>query len=53
MARKNKNARFRPKHKEFKESEAVLIRIDQRRDGISPGRLVAAAEWKSLKEREV
>lgn len=51
MPRRNKKARIKH-HNELKESTAVLVKIEQRKDGISPGRLVAAAEWKSLKAKE-
>ena len=50
MPRKNSNARQKPKIKKLKmrEPRAVLVRVDKRRCEMSPGRLVAIAEWREL-----
>lgn len=50
MPRKNENARQRPRVKrlKMKRPKAVLVPVLERRDGISPGRLVAVAEWREL-----
>lgn len=50
MPRKNENARPKPKVKrlKMKQPKAVLVKVEERRDGISPGRLVAIAEWRGL-----
>ena len=50
MPRKPSNARQKPvlKRLKLKPPKAVLIPVEQRRDGISPGRLVAVAEWREL-----
>jgi len=46
MPRRNKNARAKPKVKKLKikKPKAVLIPIHNKKDNISPGVLVAAAE---------
>lgn len=48
MARKNQNARPRPRAKRLKvkHPRAILVPVQERRDNISPGRLVAVAEWR-------
>lgn len=48
MPRRNKNARAKPKVKKLKikKPKAVLIPIHNKKDNISPGVLVAAAEWR-------
>ncbi|MEA4960371.1 hypothetical protein [Lutispora sp.] len=50
MPRKNENARQRPRAKKLKikRPKAVLVPVQERRDPISPGRLVAIAEWREL-----
>ena len=47
MPRKNVNAREieRPRRLKIKVN-AVIVKIEKRLDPISPGRLVAAAEWR-------
>jgi len=48
MPRKNRNAR-RIKHtKRVNRGQAVLIKTHKVRDNISPGYLVAAAEWRAI-----
>lgn len=48
MPRKNQNARQVPRTKKLKmkQPKAILVPVQERRDGISPGRLVAVAEWR-------
>ena len=47
MPRKNSNARERAKPRKLKlRKRTVLVKVDKRRDGMSPGRLVAVAEWR-------
>lgn len=48
MPRKNSNARQKPRIKKLKlkQPRAVLVPVQQRRCEISPGRLVAVAEWR-------
>ena len=50
MPRKNENARPKPKIKKLKlkQPRAVLVKVEKRRCEISPGRLVAVAEWREL-----
>lgn len=50
MPRKNSNARPKPKVKKLKlkQSRAVLVPVEKRRCDMSPGRLVAVAEWREM-----
>jgi len=48
MPRKNQNARPRPRAKKLKikQPKAILVPVQERRCEMSPGRLVAIAEWR-------
>lgn len=50
MPRKHKNARQKPRLKKLKlkQPRAVLLPIKKRRCEISPGWLVAVAEWREM-----
>lgn len=50
MPRKHSNARPKPKIKKLKmkQPRAVLVPVQQRRCEMSPGRLVAIAEWREM-----
>jgi len=50
MPRNDKNARPKARRKKLKlkKPKAVLIWVDVSKDNITPGRLVAAAEWREI-----
>jgi hypothetical protein len=52
MPRKNKNARLSKPPKKINESKAIIVQINRNNiEHMSPGWVVAIAEWKNAKEK--